>query len=184
MNADPGKPYEMSRPPITLKNPYLAAFLAWLVPGLGHFYQGRRGKGALYLVCILGLYLVGLYLGNAKIVYWRWINPLRNAEDFRLGYLAQFWVGLAAFPALVQSTLAHYGYGPILGGFLAEPPLHEINALHKLGKLVDVGMVYTEIAGLLNILAIYDAFEGPAPGGDEEPAAEAPAPAMQLEPGR
>ena len=172
----------MSPEPITLKNPYLAAFLAYLVPGLGHFYQGRRGKGILYLVCILGLYLVGLYLGDAKIVYWRWVSPLRDAEQFRLGYLAQFWVGLAALPALIQGTLAHYGHAPILGGWLAEPPMHVINGLHKLGKLVDVGMVYTEIAGLLNVLAIYDAFEGPAPGDDPEPAQESASSKINLEP--
>jgi hypothetical protein len=31
-----------------------------------------------------------------------------------------------------------------------------------LSKLVEVGTIYTTIAGLLNVLAIYDAFEGPA----------------------
>ena len=35
----------MTPPPIPLHNPYLAAFLAWLVPGLGHIYQKRTAKG-------------------------------------------------------------------------------------------------------------------------------------------
>ncbi len=163
----------MDRPsPVPLKNRYLAGFLAWLVPGLGHFYQGRRGKGILYAVCILGLYLLGFAMGDGKIVFWRWLNPLRNTEDFRWAYLAQFWVGLAAFPGLVQATLAHYGYEPILGGFLAEPPGNVLNGLFpRLGKLTDVGTVYTEIAGFLNILAIYDALEGPAQVDEDEPAA-------------
>ena len=30
---------------INLKQPEFAAFLAWLVPGLGHLYQGRTKKG-------------------------------------------------------------------------------------------------------------------------------------------
>jgi hypothetical protein len=30
---------------IDLRDPWLAAFLAWLVPGLGHMYQRRWGKG-------------------------------------------------------------------------------------------------------------------------------------------
>jgi len=172
----------MTSPKIDLKNPYLAAFLAWLMPGLGHAYQGRRGKGLLYFLCIFLLYAVGLYLGDGKIVYWRWVNPLRNGEDFRLAYLSQFWVGLGAFPALIQSTLAYYGKPPILGGFLAEPPMHVINELHRLGKFLDVGTVYTEIAGLLNILAIYDAFEGPAPEMEPEPATTAPVTTVPLEP--
>ncbi|MDB5351585.1 MAG: hypothetical protein JWN86_2832 [Planctomycetota bacterium] len=160
----------MSRQSIPLKNPYLAAFLAWLVPGLGHFYQGRRGKGVLYFVCILGLFVAGLTMGGGKIVFWRWVSPFQNFEDFRLWYLAQFWVGLAAFPAVIQSTLARYGMSPILGGYLAEPALHVLNGMHRqYGRFIDIGTVYTAIAGLLNVLAIYDAFEGPALADEPDP---------------
>ncbi|MBX6314171.1 MAG: hypothetical protein IRY99_14835 [Isosphaeraceae bacterium] len=167
----------MARTPVPLKNPAKAAFLAWLVPGLGHFYQGRTGKGILYAVCILGLYFTGLALGEGKIVYWRWINPLNDPENFRASYLCQFWVGLPALPGLIQGTLRYFGSEtPILWGFLDMPPQNVINGLHpRLGKLVEVGWVYTVIAGLLNILAIYDAYEGPAYADEEEaePRAEA-----------
>ncbi len=147
---------------VNLKNPHLAAFLAWLVPGLGHLYQGRRGKAILYFLCIYGLFVTGLVMGQGKIVYWRWVNPLQDSENFRIWYPAQFWVGLIALPALIQATLVRYGLDPILGGYLAEPPLNVINALHKdAGRFVDIGVVYTSIAGLLNVLAIYDAYEGP-----------------------
>ena len=47
-------------PPMPLKDPLVAGILAWLIPGAGHFYQGRWAKGILYLVCILGLFLWGL----------------------------------------------------------------------------------------------------------------------------
>ncbi|MGA2706482.1 MAG: DUF6677 family protein, partial [Isosphaeraceae bacterium] len=43
----------MSQAMVPLRHPYRAAFQAWLVPGLGHFYQGRTGKGWLYAICIL-----------------------------------------------------------------------------------------------------------------------------------
>src|SRR5262249_6254762 len=49
----------MAQTPVPLRNPFWAAFLAWLFPGLGHFYQGRTGKGWLYFLCILSLYYVG-----------------------------------------------------------------------------------------------------------------------------
>jgi hypothetical protein len=148
---------------IPLKNPFQAAFLAWLIPGLGHWYQGRRGKAILYAVCILGLFFVGLYLGDGKNVFWRWTNPFTDSERFRLPYLGQFFVGLPALPALIQATLAHYGAGPILWGYLAEPSMQALSSVHpKFGPLAEVGWVYTVIAGLLNILAVYDALEGPA----------------------
>ena len=150
---------------VPLKNQALAAFLAWLVPGLGHFYQGRRAKALLYFVCVAGLFLAGLVLGDFKNVVWRWTSPMEDPEHFRYGYLCQFFVGLLALPALIQSTLESYGYGPILGGYLVNPPVAELNAAYlKLGKLFEVGWVYTMIAGLLNVFAIFDAFEGPAHG--------------------
>src|SRR6516165_3809442 len=93
----------MTEPSVQLRNPPWAAFLAWLVPGLGHFYQGRTGKGILYAVCILGLYLMGMIMGEGKIVYWRWVNPVNNPEKFCLYYLGQFFTGLAALPALIQA---------------------------------------------------------------------------------
>jgi hypothetical protein len=154
---------DMAQPTIPLRNPKTAAVLAWLVPGLGHIYQGRVGKGILYAVSILSLYFLGLWLGEGKIVYWRWVNPLNNPEKFCLYYLGQFFVGLPALPALIQGTLRHFGLDPILWGILAEPPQNVINGLHpRLGKLVEIGSMYTAVAGLLNILAIYDAYEGPA----------------------
>ena len=159
----------MSKPTVTLRQPYKAAFLAWLVPGLGHFYQGRTGKGWLYAVCILGLYLAGFLIGEGKIVYWRWVNPMNNPEKFCLYYLGQFFVGLPALPALIQGTIHHFApnMSPPFWGFMAEPPQNVINGLHRLGKLVEIGTIYTTVAGLLNILAIYDAFEGPAYPDDE-----------------
>ena len=153
----------MPEPSITLKNPRTAAFLAWLVPGLGHIYQGRIGKGILYAVCILSLFALGFMLGDGKIVYWRWVNPLNNPEKFTLYYLGQFFVGLPALPALIQGTLKHFGHEPTLWHFMAEPDPNILNGLHRrLGKLVEIGSMYTAVAGLLNILAIYDAYEGPA----------------------
>src|SRR5271157_2864125 len=164
----------MSQPSVPLRQPYLAAFLAWLVPGLGHFYQGRTGQGWLYAICILGLYLVGFALGEGKIIYWRWVNPLNNPEKFCLYYLGQFFVGLPSLPALIQGTL-HYlspDSGPWFWGFMAEPPPNVLNGLQGRGKVIEIGSIYTTVAGLLNILAIYDAFEGPA-YADNEPTAPA-----------
>ena len=54
----------MPNPKVDLKNRHLALILAWMVPGLGHFYQGRTGKGVLYAVSILSLFLVGLAMGG------------------------------------------------------------------------------------------------------------------------
>jgi hypothetical protein len=54
-------------------------------------------------------------------------------------------------------------------------------AHRRLGSKFELGVVYTMIAGLLNVLAIFDAMYGPAYGDEEttpaDPGAPAPIPA-------
>jgi hypothetical protein len=162
----------MNERTVTLREPWIAAILAWMLPGLGHWYQGRTGKAILYAVCILGLYLAGMWIGEGRIVYWRWVNPFNNPEKFCIYYIGQFFVGLPSLPALIQGTLRYFDHDPILWGIMAEPPQTVINGLlARIGKPVEIGTIYTTVAGLLNILAIYDAYEGPAfQDYEEEPA--------------
>lgn len=109
----------MSTTKINLKNPYFAAFLAYLVPGLGHFYQGRIFKGTLYFVCILSTFFFGMHLGDGKVVYADWQEGKRTWV-----YIGQFPVGLPALPALAQSKLRsnqallpNKFESPLVGGF-------------------------------------------------------------------
>jgi len=159
----------MPHPKVDLKNRKLALVLAWMVPGLGHFYQGRMAKGVLYLVSILSLFLMGLAMGDWQIVYWRWVNPISNTETFCFNYLGQFWAGLVALPALIQGSLEWKGLEPISWLYMARPDANTINGLYPAkGKFVEIGTLYTTVAGLLNILAMYDAYEGPAHLDEEE----------------
>jgi hypothetical protein len=154
---------------IDLKNPGWAALLAWLLPGAGHLYQGRTAKGLIFLVCILGTFLYGLYLGQGRTVFV--YGPWRP-EMFRWPYLCQVGAGLPALPAVLQAKLPDT---PLFGGWYM-PPRDEFenNRLHKeLHRYFELGTVFTMIAGLLNVLAIYDAWGGPAyvplPQRDETP---------------
>ena len=162
---------------VELRDPRLAAFLGWLVPGAGHFYQGRIGKGLLFLVCILGTWLFGMYLGAGKVVYFSW-----KPDEVRWAYFCQVGVGLPAVPAMLQ--FVHSRRQPradsLWGGFMAPPRpprfLHQddLGQLHewqlKLNHYFELGTVYTMIAGLLNVLAMYDAYGGPLllPAGEED----------------
>ena len=166
--------------PIDLKDPALAGFLAWLFPGLGHCYQGRYAKAVLYFVCIFGVFSYGLYLGSSKatgparVVYFSF-----RANDLRWYYLGQAGIGLPALPALVQALRVSDGKEPLFDGFMAPPrlvadqnqtPAHSTLAQlnNRLNRYFELGTVYTLIAGLLNILAVYDACCGPV--GEERDA--------------
>jgi hypothetical protein len=143
---------------VNLKDPTVAAILAWLIPGMGHIYQGRTAKGVLFMVTILGTFFYGLFLSDGKAVYASWLD-----DDRRPHYFAQLGAGLPALPALVQTYRVRSGKAPLFGGFEAPPadPAQLSEWYRKLHNYFELGTVYTMIAGLLNVLAIYDAWGGP-----------------------
>lgn len=143
---------------LELRSPGLSAFLGWLIPGLGHWYQGRRGKAVLYFFCIMGLFIYGMKLGAWQNVYFRW-----DAQEYRFVYIAQAGVGLAALPAVISNADLRSILPASISWFEAPPPEDKMDELHRqFGKRMDIAVVYTVIAGLLNLLAIYDAAAGPA----------------------
>jgi hypothetical protein len=119
----------------------------------------------LFFVWILGTFVFGLYLGEGRVVY----ASLRE-NDKRLPYLCQIGAGLPALPALVQAARKTPLQVPFCKDFMAPPELsqrpNEEDELDRLQKRMhrywEFGTVYTMIAGLLNVLAIYDAWGGPA----------------------
>jgi hypothetical protein len=160
---------------INLKDPILAAFLAWLIPGLGHFYQGRIAKAVLFFVCIMGLFVYGVYLGgSSSLGYGRAVYLSFRGEEWRLPYICQIGVGLPALPACVQALRMNNGKEVFFNGFMAPPrspnvlendPNREqptVDTLNRqLNRNFELATFFTMVAGLLNVLAIYDAFSGP-----------------------
>ena len=177
-------------PPIDLKDPVVAGLLAWLFPGAGHFYQGRWAKGVLFLVWIFGMFLWGLYLssspatGPARAVYFSF-----RTGDWRLYYLGQVGVGLPALPALLQAAIVGDEDGAALERLHGPAPpggrpdrrapgrarpreCTVADVYDKLNRWFELASVYTLIAGLLNILAVYDACCGPVVGQPPKKKAE------------
>jgi hypothetical protein len=180
---------------IPLKDPMLAAFLAWLVPGLGHFYQGRTAKAILFFVCIMGTFTYGCYLGgNSRLGWGRVVYISWSDEDWRLYFIGQAGMGLPVLPAVIQAQRVSNKNPPLWHSFMA-PPLPDWSALdpnnpndvpaeraktgrftldeicYELHEFFELGTVYTVIAGLLNMLVIFDAWAGPV-FAEESPAAK------------
>ena len=167
---------------VDLKDPALAACLTWLIPGLGQLYQGRRAKAALFFICIMATFIYGCYLGGSselgwgRVVYFSW-----RPDDRRLPFICQIGAGLPSMPALVQAYRMKNQRKVWLKGFMAPPitasvqdesrPANpgDVNAdqptahtlQRNLHRYFDLGTTYTMIAGLLNVLVIYDAWGGP-----------------------
>jgi TM2 domain-containing membrane protein YozV len=164
-------------PPVVLEPSALAGLLSYLVPGLGQIYQGRVGKGVLFMVCLYGLFFYGMALGSWKNVYYRdQIKSTGNGGRFsniveRLPFYGQFPIGVAAWPALWQSNKMPMTLVPArLHNFMKQPEEQELQTLQSEGdKFWDLGQIYTIIAGVLNLLVIYDAFAGPSRQVEAEP---------------
>ncbi len=97
----------MHDPRINLKDRWMAALLAWLIPGAGHFYQGRTFKGAIYSVCILGLFLTGWAMADWAAVQPPDVRQPLADKTLLLKYTAQLGVGLPSLSGLVQSRRFH-----------------------------------------------------------------------------
>jgi hypothetical protein len=186
-------------PPPPRKLDFRAAFLSYLLPGLGQVLQGRIGKGVLFFAGLYSLFFYGLALGQMRNV---WLPPAQNlpaaslmgvslggvpkALNYRPQFLGQFWIGVAAWPAVAQyafgqplpTSLAddHRKGLPLIGRYMITPTEEELNDIQRDGdKNWDLGWVYTLIAGVLNLLVIYDALAGPAMRDErDDPATPAP----------
>jgi hypothetical protein len=192
---------------IDLKSPWKAALWGFLIPGAGHFYQGRVGKGVLFAACILTTFFYGLYLGGGRVVYASTTKPIANPGKFidRWQFACQAPVGFAAIPAYMQAWRVETGSKPLFGDRFLRPaytaddidrlfasnaeqrrqaqidhlttqldtkndagerqvvyhPNEAAKWQYDYGFFFELGTIYTVIAGLLNVLAIYDAHSGP-----------------------
>ncbi len=199
MESAPAPTTEWVVPPRSLDP--LAGILSYLVPGLGQIIQGRVAKGVLFFFCIHTLFFWGLSIGQWKNVYLPRADDVRRFRKpeialgpftvpfprplaYRVQFLGQFWVGMSAWPAILQwlsfedetstgfqmnqAIIPH----PVFGMFMRTPPEAELNQLQTEGdKIWELGWAFTVIAGILNLLVIYDAFAGPAyPTPSEKPA--------------
>jgi hypothetical protein len=175
--------YETIAPP----RDFFAGILSYLVPGMGQLYQGRTAKGFLFLICICGLFSYGVYLGRGRNVFLPDNGRLPKVElpivgelkgvskalYYRPQFLGQFWMGVAVWPAIVQYRIYEEKKeepDSWLGRLQRQPDEKLLNELQTNGdKSWDLGWIFTVIAGVLNIMVIYDAIAGPAFHAAKEP---------------
>ena len=112
-----------------------AVALGWLIPGGGHFLLKRTGRGALLLVSITSMFLCGLMMRGAMF------QP-------QTGDLLTTLINTGGFIGNVCSGILY-----LLSVWLG------YNQPDVAGHVHDYGTKFLVTAGLLNILAMVDAFE-------------------------
>ncbi len=108
------------------RHPVFALMGAWLLPGLGHWMQGRRLRGLIVFALLFGLFVAGTGLAAGT-------NLSRERHFY-------YWSGqfLLGSPAFLLEGL--WGRARVTGEL----------------RWVDVGLLYACMAGLLNVLAMLD----------------------------
>lgn len=114
----------------------IAAVLAWAVPGLGHIYLGQRTRGLIFTVVIGVTFWGGVAIGGVKTT----IQP----QERQAWFMAQICTGGHALAAMSWSKRIEdrqsYEFSPYVAYYPAD----------------DLSVVYTGVAGLLNVLVIFD----------------------------
>ncbi|MBX3379565.1 MAG: hypothetical protein KF805_05695 [Phycisphaeraceae bacterium] len=150
-----------SETPATGFNPF-SGIAALIVPGLGHVFLGQFRRGALVAVGVLGLFFAGLLVGGIDCV---------DSKEDALWFIAQAPTGVVAFGTNYVHQNRFKGVDPssraaprrmpypgehidangviVPGG---HPP-----AQRSLARVHEMGILFTAVAGLLNVLAAIDA---------------------------
>ena len=115
-----------------MRSPWLAMALAWIVPGLGHFYLGRRRTALAFGAIVLVTFLAGMSFEGR----------LYSVEPGQ--------------PLTILATFAVFGSGilNLAARLLSENPGGAI-----LATTYEYGCAYLLTAGLMNLLLVLDAWD-------------------------
>jgi hypothetical protein len=124
---------EEPRPPLKQWLPAVA--VGWLVPGGGHFLLRRYGRGSLLAAAVTSMYLFGLMTRGA--LFTPQVGDLFTTIIYCGGFFGNVASGLLYFLSVC------FGYH--------QPDMP--------GMVHDYGTKFLVTAGLLNVLALVDAYE-------------------------
>lgn len=112
-----------------------AVFLAWLIPGAGHFMLRRNIRGLLVLASVTVMFLIGVMMRGP--LFQPQGGDMLTTIIYYGGFLAHIATGAIYFVAVAL------GY----------------NQPDVAGHMFDYGSKFLVGAGLLNVLAMVDAWE-------------------------
>jgi len=132
---------------------FISCVLAWLVPGAGHLFLGKRKRAVVFFLVVLATFFLGILNdGHAYLI----------DRQQPLTYLATF-TNVATGPIELLSRLATYhSLAYSLPADENDPRARQLlDAMReKIRSVADeYGTTFLLAAGLMNILLILDAFD-------------------------
>ena len=138
-----------------VRSPLLVILSSWLIPGSGHLMLGRRGRGLIILATVLAAFGLGLLMRGSLFVPGG--NGFETNGRGALVATVQLPVQTDVLSRLIQ-------YGGFIGDVASGLPyvlssMFGYSQPDQAGPSSDYGSKFLVAAGLLNILAIVDAYE-------------------------
>jgi Family of unknown function (DUF6677) len=117
---------------VVSSRPLLAAAMAWVYPGLGHFYLGRKKTGALFALIVTACFVLGL------------------------SFEGRLYTVESGQPLTILATFAIYGAGllNVAARMFSGNPGGTVLAV-----TYEYGCAYLLTAGLMNLLLMLDAWD-------------------------
>lgn len=109
----------------------LVCLAAWMIPGGGHLWLGRRFKGLVFLIALTGMFGLGLAL-HGRLFPFEFSQPLVGLAAF-----ANLGMGLPYFLAWAMG----WGQGQVVA------------------VTYEYANAFLIVAGLLNMLVVLDAYD-------------------------
>jgi len=125
----------------TIAKVIVAAVLAWIVPGLGHIYAGERRRGLILMATIAVTFWTGVAIGGVQST----VKP-------RLWLIGQSCAGVHTVAAWTVGQWRASSY-----------PMERFPSERADFLAEDVAVIYTGVAGMLNVLLIIDAIASTDP---------------------
>ena len=145
--------------------PIVALALAWLVPGAGHMYVGRTARGIIVFLTISALFWAGMAIGGATTV---------DADRERWWFVAQMFTGMHGLAGWQIERAAMRRIAPGAEGAMIDPSVIDRRLAEEGVALVaptdTVARAYAGVAGLLNLMCVFDAMMLSLMGAFGEPA--------------
>jgi len=118
---------------------FLAAFLGWVVPGLGHVAISQKRRGILIMLGAFFLIFSGVLIGG--------LDAIDHKQD-SLWFLCQVFAGPVI---IVVDALNQF--------FIASLPTAEKATFVGLNHANEMGTLFVAMAGLMNFVIILDALK-------------------------
>ena len=130
------------------------ALATWLVPGLGHWLLGQHKRGLILLTSIGLLWLGGFFIGGVSVF---------DRKEHPIWYIGQMLVA----PSILAEKWHHS-----LQDAQGQPAFPDDDAIPyepSYGHIHEQGVLYTSLAGMLNLLAIMDVLYQDPKAGRHKP---------------